>query len=150
MKHLFRFRFTAADRERYGDGTYELDVAPEGLGRVPMGLLERFEDETGMRVLGDWLDRLGRNELRAMRAFMWLAWLNSNPPTPVPFADFQPDVVGVVGSADFEYIGDAEGNAPSPAPNRATRRAKKTTTATSRSQSASSSRKPPATRPSGS
>jgi hypothetical protein len=136
----FRFRFVEADRPRYGDGTYQLDVSPAGLGRVPMGLLERFEDETGMRVLGDWLEKLGRNELRAVRAFMWLAWLHSGPAGPLPFVDFQPDVIGALSSRDFTHVGDAEGNAPSPAPNRAARRAttKKTTKPASRSRSAAS------------
>lgn len=141
MKQLFRFRFAPADRERYGDRVYELDVSPDGLSQVPVGLLERFEDETGMRVLGDWLERLGGNELRAVRAFMWLAWVYAEPSAPARFGDFEPDVIAALTGPDFEYISDAEGNSPSPATNRATRRqsrpkSKSSSTAATRRRSA--------------
>jgi hypothetical protein len=127
----FRFRFAESDRERYGDGSYELDVSPEGLSRVPVGLLERFEDETGMRVLGDWLTRLGSNEIKAARAYLWLSRLAAEPDWPVGFTDFTPDVVGVLTGRDFEYLGSAEGNAASPATNRATRRQSQRTSSSS-------------------
>jgi hypothetical protein len=117
MRYLFRFQFAEADRETYGAGTYELDCSPDGLGRVPMALLEEFEDATGMRVLGDWLDRLGGMELKAIRAFMWLAVRVAGDPT-ADFGEFTPNVL----AAQFSYVPDAEGNGASPGPNRATRR----------------------------
>jgi hypothetical protein len=125
----FEFRFTPPDRERYGDGTYGLDVSPDGLGKVPLGLLERFEDSTGMKVLGDWLDRLGTNDLRAMRAYLWLSRLVAEPGWAVAFDDFEPNVIGTVTGPDFRYIQDAEG--------KPTRRAPKKTASRSRSGSSS-------------
>jgi hypothetical protein len=122
MGWRFQFRFAEADREQYGDQQYELDVTPEGLSRVPIGLLEEFEDETGMRVLGDWLDRLGASELKAIRAFMWLAWRMGSDGKKITFADFRPNVLAVLNSPDLRQVGDGQGNGPSPAANRATRR----------------------------
>lgn len=118
----FQFRFTEPDREHYGDGTYELDVSPDGLSRLEIGTLERFEEQTGMRVLGDWLTLLGQNQLKAVRACLWLARYVADSSWDVSFADFQPDVLGIISGADFRYLPGAEGNAPSPATNRATRR----------------------------
>lgn len=134
-KQLFRFRFAEPDRERYGEQVYELDVSPNGLSRIPIGTLERFEDETGMRVLGDWLDRLGDSQLKAVRAFMWLAWTVTEPSTLVKFDEFQPDVIGAMNSPDFsyEYEPDAEGNGASPT----TRSRAKGSRSTSRSSSTS-------------
>jgi hypothetical protein len=118
VRYRFQFQFAEPDRERYGAGTYELDCSPDGLARVPMALLEEFEDATGMRVLGDWLDRLGGMEIRAIRAFMWLAVRVAGEPA-ADFAEFTPNVL----SAQFSFVPDAEGNGASPVPNRAAKRA---------------------------
>lgn len=142
MKRIFRFRFDEPDRDRYGEGPFEIDVATEALERVPLGLLEEFDDTTGMRVLGDWLDRFGQRDIKAFRAMMWLAYRLNRPDDQVAFGEFTPSVVAVAnfdrGLCEFIAEGEPEGGPGNlPGPNRATRRA-----ATKRQPSAKSSSGP--------
>lgn len=66
-----RFRFGEADRAVYGEDWYELDI--DKLADLDSGVLEEWEDQTGMAVMGDFTELLEQNRLRALRAALYLA-----------------------------------------------------------------------------
>lgn len=109
-----RFRLCEADREKYGDGWYEVDPNAIDDPRFTAGLIERWEDATGYTIMVTLPAALLRAEHRAVRALMWLAVIADGG--EVEWADFWPNVR----AAEMARPGDDVGNRQSPAKGRAT------------------------------
>lgn len=66
-----RIRMADADRERYG-GPEWVEVAIADIVKEETGLIEAVEDAWGLSP-AEFLSRIGRGSIKAMRAMIWLA-----------------------------------------------------------------------------
>lgn len=107
----FKFKFREPAHGKYGVGWFDLDFDSLQT-EVDCGVLETFEDQTGIMVLAELPDLLKRGSYRALRAAMWLTMLVNGH--RMKWLAFKADAHTDPRHVDWDLPADAEDEQSSP------------------------------------